>query len=60
MVRYGKGFRKYEMEQRYEGAKGAKSERSEAMRQDELKSEFWGKTSFFFGVDTKVLNTNDK
>ena len=30
------------------------------MRQDELKSEFWGKTSLFFGVDTKVLNTNDK
>ena len=25
------------------------------MRQNELKSEFWGKTSFFFGVDTKVL-----
>ena len=40
--------------------KGAKTEQSETMRQDELKSEFWGKTSFFFGVDTKVLNTNDK
>ena len=39
---------------------GVKMERSEMMRQDELKSEFWGKTSFFFGVDTKVLNTNDK
>ena len=39
---------------------GVKMEQSEMMRQDELKSEFWGKTSFFFGVDTKVLNTNDK
>ena len=28
--------------------KGAKMERSKTMRQDELKSEFWGKTSFFF------------
>ena len=28
------------------------------MRQSELKSEFWGKTSFFLRVDTKVLNTN--
>ena len=35
-------------------------ERSETMRRDELKSEFWGKTSFVFGVDTKILNTNDK
>ena len=43
-----------------EGTKGAKSEQSKAMRQDELRSEFWGKTSLFFGVDTKVLNTNDK
>ena len=60
MVRYGEGFQKYEMERRYEGAKGAKSERSEAMRQDELRLEFWGKTSFFFGVDTNVLNTIDK
>ena len=60
MVRYGKGFWKYEMERRYEGAKGAKLEWSEAMRQDELRSEFWGKTSFFFGVDTNVLNTIDK
>ena len=59
-MQYGEGFRKYEMERRYKGAKGAKSERSEAMRQDEFRSEFWGKTSFFFGVDTKVLNTNDK
>ena len=59
-MRYSEGFQKYEMERRYEGAKGAKSEWSEAMRQDELRSEFWGKTSFFFGVDTKVLNTNDK
>ena len=39
---------------------GAKTEQSKTMRQDELKSEFWGKTSFFFGVDTKVLNTNNK
>ena len=59
-MRYGEGFRKYEMERKYEGAKGAKSERSEAMRQDELRSEFWGKTFLFFGVDTKVLNTYDK
>ena len=48
MVRYGEGFQKYEMEQRYKGVKGAKSEGSEAMRQDELRSEFQGKTSFFF------------
>ena len=34
--------------------------RSGTMRRDELKSEFWGKTSLFFRVDTKVLNTNDK
>ena len=40
--------------------KGAKMEQSETVRRDKLKSEFWGKTSFFFGVDTKVLNTNDK
>ena len=40
--------------------KGAKTERSETTRQEELKSEFWGKTSLFFGVDTKGLNTNDK
>ena len=40
--------------------KGAKMERRKTMRQDELKSEFWGKTSIFFGVDTKVSNTNDK
>ena len=40
--------------------KGAKAERSETMRQSKLKSEFWGKTSLFFGVDTKVLNTNNK
>ena len=40
--------------------KDAKMERSKMMRQSELKSEFWGKTSFFFRVDTKVLNTNDK
>ena len=59
-MRYGEGFWKYEMERRYEGAKGVKSEQSEAMRQDELRSEFWGKTSFFFGVDTNVLNTIDK
>ena len=39
---------------------GAKMEWSEMMRQGKLKSEFWGKTSFFFGVDTKVLNTNNK
>ena len=39
---------------------GAKTEQSETMRQDKLESEFWGKTCFFFGVDTKVLNTNDK
>ena len=38
--------------------KGAKAEWSETMRQSKLKSEFWGKTSLFFGVDTKVLNTN--
>ena len=59
-VRYGaigEGCREYEIERRYEGVK---MEWSETMRQDELKSEFWGKTSFFFGVDTKVLNTNDK
>ena len=30
------------------------------MRRNKLKSEFWGKTFFFFGVDTKVLNTKDK
>ena len=57
MVRYGEGFQKYEIVQR---CKGARMEQSETMRQDELKSEFWGKTSFFFGVDTKALNTNDK
>ena len=39
---------------------GARTERSKTMRRDELKSEFWGKTSFFFRVDMKVLNTNDK
>ena len=44
-----------------EGCEGAKMERSETMRQEELKSEVWGKNFiFFFGVDTKVLNTNDK
>ena len=37
-----------------------KTEQSKTMRQDKLESEFWGKTSLFFGVDTKVLNTNDK
>ena len=42
------------------GYEGAKTERSETMRRDKLKSEFWGKTSFFFRVDTKVLDTNDK
>ena len=52
-----KGVRSMKIERRCEGAK---TERSETMRQDELKSEFWGKTSFFFRVDTKVLNTNDK
>ena len=57
MVRYSEGFWKYEIEQR---CKGAKTERSETMRREELKSEFWGKTSLFFGVDTKVLNTNVK
>ena len=56
-MRYGEGFQKYEIERRCEGAK---TEQSKMMRQDELKSEFWGKTSLFFGVDTKVLNTNDK
>ena len=30
------------------------------IRWNELKSEFWGKSSFFFRVDTRVLNTNDK
>ena len=35
-------------------------EQGKMMRQNELKSEFWGKASFFSGVDTKVLNTNDK
>ena len=29
-------------------------------RVNELKFEFWGKTSFSFRVDTKALNTNDK
>ena len=57
MVRYGEGFWKYEIERRCEGAK---TEQSKTMRQDELKSEFWGKTFLFFGVDTKVLNTNNK
>ena len=57
MARYSEGSRKYEIEQR---CKGAKTERSETMRRDELKFEFWGKTSFFFGVDTKVLNINNK
>ena len=57
MVQYGEGFRKYEIVRRCEGAK---TERCETMRQDELKSEFWGKTSFFFRVDTNILNTNDK
>ena len=33
---------------------------NETMRQSKLKSEFWGKISLFFGVDTKVLDTNDK
>ena len=44
------------MEQRCE------MERGEMIRQDKLKlkSELLGETSFFFGVDTKVLNTNDK
>ena len=47
-MQYGEGFRKYEMVRRCEGAKGAKSERSEAMRQDELRSEFsGGKLPFF-------------
>ena len=34
--------------------------RSEMMRQDELRSEFSGENFLLFGVDTKVLNTNDK
>ena len=41
-------------------SEGTKTEQNKTMRQSELKSEFWGKTSLFFGVDTKVLNTNDK
>ena len=56
-MRYGEVFWKYEMVQR---CKGARMDRSGTMRRDELKSEFWGKTSFFFGVDANVLNTNDK
>ena len=37
-----------------------KTEQSKTVRQDELKSEFWGKNFLVFGVDTKVLNINDK
>ena len=57
MVRKGEGYWECKIERRCEGVK---TERSGTMRQDKLKSEFWGKTSFFFGVDTKVLNTNNK
>ena len=27
---------------------------------EQTKSEFWGKNSLLFGVDTRILNTNDK
>ena len=54
MVQQGEGCWKYEIERR---CKGMKMEQSEMVR---LKSEFWGKNLLVFGVDTKVLNTNDK
>ena len=54
MVRECKARQKYEVGQR------CRVEQGKMIRQNALSLNSGGKTSFFFGVDMRVLNTNDK